>query len=74
MNTNQYYLTIIKIRYCQEQYLHDQQQIDNEKTQKYKCLCIAKKHKDPSYQQENFQDNSDTQKSPERNICIKDCT
>ena len=34
MDTNQYNLTIIKIRYCQEQYLHDQQQIDNEKNKK----------------------------------------
>ena len=29
MDSNQYDLTIIKIRYCQEHYLHDQQQIDN---------------------------------------------
>ena len=51
MDTNQYDLTIIKIRYCQEQYLHDQQQRDNEKNTKrkdHKCLYITKKCKDPS--------------------------
>ena len=31
MDTNQYNLTIMKIGYCQEQYLYNQQQIDNKK-------------------------------------------
>ena len=46
----------MKIGYCQEQYLHDQQQIrqrkKNTKRKDYKSLYTARKHKDPSYQQE----------------------
>ena len=39
-DTNQYDITIIKIIYCQEQYLHDPQQIDNEKAQKEKISNV----------------------------------
>ena len=38
MDTNKYDLTIMKIGYCPEQYLHEQQQIDNEKKHKKKRL------------------------------------
>ena len=66
MDTNQHDLTIIKIRYCQEQHLHDQQQIDNENTQKETITNVYTLQRSVRIHltnKKNFQENKDTQES-----------
>ena len=76
MSTNRYDQMIIKIRYCQEHYLHDQQEIDNDKNTKRKKITnvytLQRSVRIHQINKKNIQDNNNIQKSPERNICIKD--